>query len=315
MKEGRRSEGVISMLQTVLWKLLAFAQVGLLLHVLPEYVLRPNWSLYLSWLGEDAAMKANVLGVPSLHVVVLVCANALFYLIYSLEWPCFEQHKIVKSAPWLWKSSSAEDKQAVSATISKSILLTAFNVLLTVPLSWMNYALSLQFGYTAALSQFPGFATILSQIACFMLIEDLLFYCGHRLLHQVPFLYINVHKLHHTYNKKMQSISIAAESTHPVEFIISNVVPFAAGPLLFGAHCVTLYVWVIWRIGETVTNHSGYEFPWSPYALLPFTGSAVAHDLHHSIGGGIGKNSGNFGSFFCWWDKILGTELKVTKDS
>lgn len=65
-----------------------------------------------------------------------------------------------------------------------------------------------------------------------------------RLLHTFPTLYKNVHKFHHKWH---QSTSIAAESTHPIEFIIGNVLPFATGPLLCGAHLIELYMWTIWR--------------------------------------------------------------------
>ena len=41
--------------------------------------------------------------------------------------------------------------------------------------------------------------------------------------------------------------------------------------------------------GAFVTD-SGFEFPWSPFRLLPFSASATYHDYHHS------HNRGNFSS-------------------
>ncbi len=58
------------------------------------------------------------------------------------------------------------------------------------------------------------------------------------------------------------------------------------------------------RIGETITNHSGYDFPWTLWSIFPFQGSAYAHDAHHSV-----DQNSNFGSFFCWMDRIFGTEV------
>ena len=52
-----------------------------------------------------------------------------------------------------------------------------------------------------------------------------------------------------------------------------------------------------------MAHHSGYDFPWSMFTLIPFQGSALEHDLHHS------KNTGNFGSFFTWWDYACGTQI------
>lgn len=58
-----------------------------------------------------------------------------------------------------------------------------------------------------------------------------------------------------------------------------------------------------------MTNHSGYDFPWSLWSVLPFQGSSYAHDAHHSVGGGLAARSGNYASFFGWWDALCGTEL------
>ena len=80
-------------------------------------------------------------------------------------------------------------------------------------------------------------------------------------------------------------------------------------------HMGTLIIWVILRMFETVDGHSGYEFSWSPFRLLPlsgilykilifnfnFKGSANYHSYHHT------HNIGNYGSFFTIWDTIMKT--------
>lgn len=68
-----------------------------------------------------------------------------------------------------------------------------------------------------------------------------------------------------------------------------------------------MWQWTLLRIGETVDGHSGYEFPWSPYRLLPYSGSSTAHDFHHS------HNVGNFASFFTYWDHLCGTDQAFVK--
>jgi methylsterol monooxygenase/4-alpha-methyl-delta7-sterol-4alpha-methyl oxidase len=55
------------------------------------------------------------------------------------------------------------------------------------------------------------------------------------------------------------------------------------------------------RTLETVDGHCGYEFSWSPYRLLPLSGSSDYHNFHHSM------NVGNYGSFFSFWDSMCGT--------
>ena len=60
-------------------------------------------------------------------------------------------------------------------------------------------------------------------------------------------------------------------------------------------------MWIVLRILETTDGHCGYEFSWSPYRLLPLSGSASYHNYHHT------HNVGNFGSFFMIWDSMMGT--------
>lgn len=132
-----------------------------------------------------------------------------------------------------------------------------------------------------------------------MLCEDFTFYFTHRLMHWGPF-YKRIHKIHHSYKT---TVGIAAEYCHPVEFVFSNMLPSAIGPALLGpkAHIVTVFAWYVIRFGETLDGHCGYEFSWSPFRLIPLSGSAEYHDFHHSA------NVGNYSSFFCIWDTIFGT--------
>ena len=55
------------------------------------------------------------------------------------------------------------------------------------------------------------------------------------------------------------------------------------------------------RVGETLDGHCGYDFSFSPYRLIPLSGSAEYHDFHHS------RNVGNYSSFFSIWDSVWGT--------
>mmetsp|Transcript_19879 Transcript_19879/g.22515 ORF Transcript_19879/g.22515 Transcript_19879/m.22515 type:complete len:87 (+) Transcript_19879:1080-1340(+) len=79
-------------------------------------------------------------------------------------------------------------------------------------------------------------------------------------------------------------------------------------------HMVTVLSWIFIRVAEGFDGHSGYEFPWSPFRLLPFSSAEEYHDFHHS------HNIGNFSSFFTHWDTLFGTNkefyryLEKTKD-
>jgi sterol desaturase/sphingolipid hydroxylase (fatty acid hydroxylase superfamily) len=132
-----------------------------------------------------------------------------------------------------------------------------------------------------------------------MLVEDFTFNIGHRLLHR-PFFYKHIHKVHHSH---IVTISMAAHYAHPLEFLFGNVIPVAIPTLILGErmHMFTVFAWGFMRNCETMDGHSGYEFPWSPYQLLPFQPGYSYHAYHHS------QNIGNFSSFFTIWDTVLGT--------
>jgi len=66
-------------------------------------------------------------------------------------------------------------------------------------------------------------------------------------------------------------------------------------------------MWNIIRITETLDGHCGYEFSWSPFRLLPFSGSSNYHNFHHY------QNKGNYCSLFTFWDSLCGTNLTFFK--
>ena len=308
--------------------LAALAQLALVLYALPQLVLRPRWAEIVAALG--GAARANVLGVPLLHAATLLCGNAFFACLYALALPAIERFRSGSvggiggngsgvggggggggggGAPWHFSErAGAAQRAAFWARLPWAAGSTLLNVALSVPLVAANYALAVRLGHSAEAAAFPSTAKIAAQLVAFTLVEDALFYCGHRALHSSQLLYARVHKFHHAWT---QTTSFAAEATHPLEFVLCNALPFAAGPMLCGAHLATLYVWTVFRILETVAHHSGYELPTSMFTLLPFQGDARAHDLHHARGGGVAPKSGNYSSFFKHWDTLLGTELQL----
>lgn len=80
------------------------------------------------------------------------------------------------------------------------------------------------------------------------------------------------------------------------------MLPSAVGHTLLGSrmHYFTYLIWILVRVAESMDGHSGYEFPWSPFRLIPFSASSTYHDFHHS------NNIGNYSSFFTFWDTVFG---------
>lgn len=281
----------------VLYKAAALAQWVLLVVGLDR--LRPHWPAFAALFGTD--YNAYVWGGFAFHVGMLLLLNAAFYVVYKLQLPYFEQFR-VSAKPWPWQQGG-EAAARLRSNLLVGGALQLFNIAMTPFLAMGSWDLIRASGFTTSAKSYPSGLSVVGHVFAFMVVEDVLFYWAHRLLHHKA-IYKYIHKVHHRF---YYSVSLAAEATHPVEYILANVVPFSAGPVLLGAHAVTYYTWFVLRMIETVAHHSGYEFPWLCFSLLPFQGTSVEHDLHHSV------NTGNYASFFTWMDAAFGTAIPEEK--
>lgn len=118
------------------------------------------------------------------------------------------------------------------------------------------------------------------QIIFCMICEDFFFHMGHRLLHWKP-IYPVIHKIHHEYQF---TIAQAANYAHPLEYLFGNVYPTMSGPIILGKHMhfVPAVTWTLIRLMKAYDNHSGYDFSFSPFKLLPMQATSQYHDFHHS---------------------------------
>ena len=132
-----------------------------------------------------------------------------------------------------------------------------------------------------------------------MLVGDFTFYWCHRLLH-VPYFYKRIHKTHHEFSA---TSSLAAHYFHPIEFLLNWPLPVLLVILMRGRalHLATIWVWIVIRFIVATDGHSGYDFPWCPFRVMPFAEGAEYHDRHHR------NNKGNFISLFYLWDFVCGT--------
>jgi sterol desaturase/sphingolipid hydroxylase (fatty acid hydroxylase superfamily) len=231
-----------------------------------------------------------------LHASLALITNVTMWYIYHIELPFFERYKITKD-PWPWE----ENRKDWNSLLWKSIKMVAFNNMVTFPAALFVFAYLDNFNVKMSykLEDLPDTFTLMASIAFCMICEDFGFHFAHRFLHWRA-IYPYVHKLHHTY---VTTITIAAEYSHPIEYVFGVLVPGGLGALILGEnmHFSTFLLWATVRICESLDGHSGYEFSWSPYRLIPFSSSASYHNFHHS------HNVGNYSSFFSFWDTIFGT--------
>ena len=65
---------------------------------------------------------------------------------------------------------------------------------------------------------------------------------------------------------------------------------------------------MIFKITSTLEIHTGYEIPWSPLRILPFSVSSGYHNHHHT------DNDGNYAQYFVIWDFIMNTNTNYLKN-
>lgn len=133
------------------------------------------------------------------------------------------------------------------------------------------------------------------------LCNDAWFYVWHRLLH-TPTLFRIVHAVHH---KSVDVNPFSSYSFHPLESFVLGawIVPAALllpipMPVLGAAQVIGLF--------NNVYSHLGYELLpawWIQTPMGRWLAGSTFHSMHHV------KLSGNYGLFFRFWDKLLGTEV------
>jgi sterol desaturase/sphingolipid hydroxylase (fatty acid hydroxylase superfamily) len=131
--------------------------------------------------------------------------------------------------------------------------------------------------------------------------HDAYFYWAHRFMHH-PRLFAFFHRAHH---KSITPTPWAAYSFAIPEAVV--MVLFVPLWLFFVATPGwVMFVWLNFQIIRNAMGHAGFEFfPrwWLASPLTRWINTTTHHDLHHN-----GSFTHNYGLYFTWWDKMMGTE-------
>lgn len=147
--------------------------------------------------------------------------------------------------------------KAVLFDAMKTILFNQFFI--GVPLALFSYFTKKLKGFPENFREVPSFEKVLLDIFVCILVDEIGFYYSHRLFHY-GFFYKHIHKQHHQWQSP---IAITATYCHPLEHVLSNVLPVAGGSVLMQSHTSVTWLWLAMATLTTLNNHSGYHLPFS----------------------------------------------------
>jgi len=228
------------------------------------------------------------------HIGIILACQAMWWVLYHFEIPFFEQYKSVENWPW------QVDAPGWRKLVYKSIFVAVFGGLYGIPLLLAPYWFKVMpIAFPLEVEKLPTPTNFFLTLVFCIMVEDFFFQIMHRIFH-TKWLYNNVHKIHHEHTRVL---SIGSVYAHPIEFMFGDLLPVSMGPIILDSHIhmFTVFAWFAIRNFETHEAHSGYDFPWSPFYLLPFSTGADYHTYHHS------ENVGNYSTWFSVWDTVLGS--------
>jgi len=132
-----------------------------------------------------------------------------------------------------------------------------------------------------------------------IVIHDAYFYWMHRAMHH-RWLYRHMHRLHH---RSITPAPTTAYAFAPGEAVIHAIfLPLIL--VILPLHPVVIGLFTMVMIARNTLAHTGIEVFPPGFVTGPFRWSTTVthHDLHHLHG------SGNYGFYFSWWDRLMGTE-------
>lgn len=154
------------------------------------------------------------------------------------------------------------------------------------------------------LEQF-SLALVIVQAVAMILAHDAYFYWMHRALHTKA-LFRATH-LHHHKSRTPTPWTAYSFSVWEAIFEAAFVPLFLLATSLMGiayaGMAILVFIWL--QIIRNVMGHAGVEMHpagWVDSRWTDWISTTTHHDLHHSSG------TYNFGFYFTWWDRLMGTE-------
>ena len=212
---------------------------------------------------------------------------------------------LVAGAVWLlrrtsWASRKIQSREATGADFRREFAAAVCTVLVyivvAVPMVW-----AMRNGFMPHYRGEPSVLALAGYFAAIVLAHDAYFYWTHRAMH-APQLFRHFHRFHH---RTITPTAWAAYSfAVPEAFLMALFMPLYLTVLPTPDPAVFTFLAVM--ILRNAMGHAGLELHargWASHPLLKWISTTTHHDLHHA-----GSFNHNFGFYFTWWDKAMGTE-------
>ena len=238
-----------------------------------------NQSMFDFWLRESASIVSDY----------FIFAGSLFFVFYILLKKPLWFRKVQKRLPALSDYGRDIFYSLISVTIFATMGLLVFYFLKPYTNTYNN------------ISDYGWGYYIFTWVWMFFL-HDTYFYWMHRMMHN-PTLFKYIHLVHH---KSTNPSPWTAYAFHPLEAILEvMILPLIAFTL--PVHHSAIGSFFLFQIIYNVYGHLGFEiYPKNFHKtwIGRWINTSVAHNLHHK------KFDGNFGLYFLFWDRMMGTLRK-----
>lgn len=209
-------------------------------------------------------------------------AGISYYYFYHWKRDLWSSRKLQQSYP-----SRTQVKAEIRFSIST---LAIYSLGAWLFLYWMENDFTLHY---ADVGQY-GWGYLILSFFLMIVLHDAYFYWTHRLMHHRR-LYRWTHGTHHIFRNPTPWCAFAF---HPVEaFLSMGIIPLIV--FFIPWHYYSFIAFISFMTLYDVYIHLGVELSGSKQPSLHNT--TALHDLHHE------KVNGNYGLYFTFWDRIMGT--------
>ncbi|RAK78842.1 sterol desaturase family protein [Aspergillus fijiensis CBS 313.89] len=211
----------------------------------------------------------ELVGMLATQVLTFWLPAGIFTVFDLLAWPSIQQYKIQPAHKQPLRKLIIRD--ALLGSLGNQLLSTTLHALQLVAVHLVLGRPDLGYRVPATL---PPLREFLVDLVLCILARETTYYYGHRLLHH-RFFYARFHRQHHRFHAP---VALATLYAHPVEHIVTNILPIVGPARLFDVHVVTLWAF-IGAVGlKAALAHSGYRLWETPDGWKP-----EVHDLHHEL--------------------------------